>query len=68
MNANFNLLNTCSLNDAEMSCIKGGDSIIDTIETKGRSGNGECVADVGNLYDDGTPYGRYEIEYVIVEC
>lgn len=60
MNANFNLLNTCSLNDAEMSCIKGGDSIIDTIETKGRSGNGECVADVGNLYDDGTPYGRYE--------
>ena len=68
MKADFNFWGSCLLNDAELSCIKGGEPIIETIDTKGHNGNGECVEDVGNLYDDGSKYGRYEIEYEVVDC
>lgn len=48
---NKTLLDDCKINNAEMRAINGG-SIIDSIATGGKHGDGSCVVDVLYVHDD----------------
>ncbi len=60
---NKRLLGNCEMNNAEMRTINGG-IIVETMETKGKHGDGNCVSDVYSFHED----GRVELDWVYVEC